>query len=433
MRSLFISAIYFSFFAYGLRAPYVFLLGYIWVDIFNPQLVAYSILTSLPVSLLIAIPTLLSVLWVKKEGQQKIPAVSWLLVIFVVWMTLSLTWAAVPEAAFEKWDTAYKSLIVAAMMPLIVRNRTAFEAVIWIIVISGMAHCMPSAAKAIVSGGGGYGQTKGLIIGNSGWGEGSTLSMLAVCLIPLSVFLSRHSTIIPKGWLLQLVTLGFIVSSVLTATSTFARTGLVSLAVLGSILFFSSKRKLLYLILAAALGYGAFLLMGDAWVERMGTINDSSEGSAMGRVAVWYWTLEYVNAHPLGGSFGVYRLSEFALSLSDGTTLQVRGKAFHSVYFEVLGELGIPGLIWFGIIAVTTLLGLERAKRLGIRAGDVWRTDASVALRNTLIVFFVAGAFVGVAFQPFYYYLVALAGIVSGTILIESPQNEAAVSAGKAS
>src|SRR5689334_7028275 len=107
--------------------------------------------------------------------------------------------------------------------------------------------------------------------------------------------------------------------------------------------------------------------MGEVWTERMGTIQTAgSDASAMGRVAAWLWTLDYVKEHPLGGGFNVYFINSFSLPMSDGSTLEVKGKALHSIYFEVLGELGIPGIVMFLSMlgwSIMTLLSIRRFTR----------------------------------------------------------------------
>ena len=51
LRSLFISLIFLSFIAMGAAAPFVFSLGYVWVDTFRPQEIASLVLPSIPVSM----------------------------------------------------------------------------------------------------------------------------------------------------------------------------------------------------------------------------------------------------------------------------------------------------------------------------------------------------------------------------------------------
>ena len=51
MRDLLLLAVYVAFLVLGAAAPFIFSLGYVWVDAFRPQDVAYGLLAGLPVAM----------------------------------------------------------------------------------------------------------------------------------------------------------------------------------------------------------------------------------------------------------------------------------------------------------------------------------------------------------------------------------------------
>ena len=55
LRSAYVTVIYLGFLILGLSAPFVFSLGYVWVDTFSPQKVATEVLPLFPVSLIMAV------------------------------------------------------------------------------------------------------------------------------------------------------------------------------------------------------------------------------------------------------------------------------------------------------------------------------------------------------------------------------------------
>src|SRR3546814_20714271 len=88
----------------------------------------------------------------------------------------------------------------------------------------------------------------------------------------------------------------------------------------------------------------------------METIRDhKSDQSASTRVAVWAWTWEYAKENPLGGGFNAYiqnhvrverAASEYdpnAPQNDEPTVYEEHSRAYHSSYFEMLGEKGYPG------------------------------------------------------------------------------------------
>jgi len=411
MRGLFLLFVIGLMLVLGFKAPFVFILGYVWASIFTPQFVAYNTITALPISFIFAILAFASLFLVKRDDHIRFRSQQVWLLIFAVWMTMSLLWAEVPTAAFEKWDSAVKTVAFSALLPMFFKNRLQTELLIWVIVVSGIAHCIPFGAKVLLSGGG-YGVQLGLIQTNSGFGEGSTIAMFAVMLIPLCMYLYKHQTIIPYKNLTRLMLIGFIFACVLTSVGTYARTGLVSMAALGFMVTLKSRHVFRNLFVVLVLAGVAYLGVDDGWLQRMTSISDDTESSAMGRVAVWKWVLEYIGTHPLGGSFAMYLINEYSMMLADGSYLSIRAKAYHSVYFEILGETGIPGFFMFVILAALSFFTFLKVKSKALQCKVEWLSDIAESSRLMLIVYMVGGLFIGVGFQVMFYYIVAISAIL---------------------
>lgn len=407
MRSLFITAVYLALIGLGFSAGFVFVLGYVWVDIFTPQLVAYSILPSVPVSLIMGVLSFIAFLGLKDKSELPLRAATVITILFAAWMTLTLLWAAAPGSAFDKWNWAIKNVLFSCLIPYFLRSRVHVEAFLWTVVISGMAHCLTFGAKVLLSGGG-YSMSLGLVAGNTGLGEGSTLAMFAVSLIPFCLYLYKWQELIPNMRIARLLLSGFVLAALLTALGTYARTGLICIVVLAGLLMFKSQNRVRVLIVLVILLLIGYQIVSDNWLARMATINDGTEQSAMGRVAVWQWTLDFANKYPWGGSFDSYRINDSVLRLEDGSFLEVQGKAYHSIYFEVLGEGGWIGFVLFALLIYVSRRSLLMVKGSKLQGRQDWVSDLGAYVLLSLYVFLVGGAFIGVAFQPFFYYLVAL-------------------------
>ncbi|MCW5652272.1 putative O-glycosylation ligase, exosortase A system-associated [Hydrogenophaga sp.] len=407
MRGILLLSVYMAFLYMGFHTPFILVMGYVWADIFTPQRIAYSIMPSIPVSMILGLCVFLSLFRLPKDPDIRLRAATLVTAMFGVWMTITLLWAAVPAAAMYKWDWAVKAVLFSCLIPFFLRSRMHIEAMLWTIVVAGIAHCIPFGVKVLVSGGG-YGKPLGLIMYNAGLGEGSTLAMFAVFLIPMCLYLYKWQTLLPEGKWVKPMLIFFIIMALLTAVGTYARTGLVCIGVLGMLLILRSRHKVAYLVIVGVAGFLLSLITSDEWAGRMGTIGDDTEGSAMARVAVWFWTLEYVATHPLGGSFDVYRISQTALRLSDGSVIMETGRAFHSIYFEILGETGIPGMAMYLTIVLLTRNAFARIARRKSAPEDAWINDAARYLLFSLYILMAGGAFVAVGFQPYFYYLAAL-------------------------
>lgn len=412
MRDLFLSGVLLAFVFYGFRAPFALMLGYIWVDIFTPQLVAYGFLRSVPVSQVIGIAAIVAFL--VNPPKQKVVHSSAIFVMFVfgLWMTLTLFWSVLPEAAYSKWSWAIKSIWVACLVPYFIRERVEVEALVWTILLSGIAHCIPFGLKVLISGGG-YGYSLGLVSSNSGLAEGSTLAMFSVTLIPMCFYLKNNSMIFSSSRLVKFMLFGFVFLALLTSLGTFSRTGLVSAATLVFMLVLKSKRKVALSVAVALVAIALVGVMGVEWEARMRTTTDTSESSAMGRVAAWLWTMDFVSTHPLGGGFRAHYSSEYDLVLDNGNVLHIQRKAPHNIFFEVLGEGGIPGAVLYLFIVISAIYRYLKISRLQLEDGSRWIAQLSGSLLMSFTVFCVGGMFVGVAFQSYSYYLIVLSVILS--------------------
>lgn len=412
MRSVFLLSLLGMYVSFGLIAPFVLGLGYVWADLFTPQLVGYGLIAELPVSMILAGGTLAAYLLFDRRSPPR-PGLSLLLLIaWAGWVTATTGWAVIGQDAWVKWDWAFKTILFGAFLPFLFRSRIQIEAMLATVVLAVAGNVLAFGTKTLV-GGGGYGMNLGLLSGNQGLAEGSTLAVVCAALIPIMLYLRRSARGLSALPLVKPVMAGLIGAAILTAIGTQARAGLVSLAVLALILLMQTRRKLLYAAIIAVSASLGWTVAPEAWHERMATIGEyNSESSALGRVAVWLWTLEFVQDHPLGGGFDAYKINTFQVPIEDqpGEFLEIKGKAFHSIYFEVLGEHGIPGAVLFGALLGSMLLSLLSViRRSRDNAELAWLRDLAQTILTAVTVYLVGGAFIGIAFQPLLYYFIAWA------------------------
>jgi len=412
MRDLLLLLSYLSFFGMGLFSPYILGLGYVWVDMFNPQRIVYSWLGSIPISFYIGVATLVCYLLFDRKNRPRFNMALICLILFAGWVTLTLQWAVSPEAARAKWDWAFKIICFAVFVPYLFRTRIQIEALILTILFSVGATLISFGAKTAISGGG-YGVYLGLYQSNQGLGEGSTLALTAVSVIPLFLFFSNNSLIVPRSIFAKLLMYAFSVAAVLAAVGTTTRTGLVALFVLMFLKWFGSARKFVHLIGLLLLAGATTFVIDESWQSRMSTITDyEQESSAAGRIAVWKWTIEFVTENPLGGGFESFRINKIKTPhpLDPGQILEVKGKAFHNSYFEVLGEHGFVGLAIFGVLIFLTFKYLGRLSRDPPDGEEgAWIGGLASTVRQSLVIYLAGSLFIGIAFQPFMYYLIATA------------------------
>jgi probable O-glycosylation ligase (exosortase A-associated) len=233
------------------------------------------------------------------------------------------------------------------------------------------------------------------------------------------LFLMKNGRIFPQNVWTKLGYSGLIVLSLAAAIGTHERTALVGMFVLGVAISIFTKRKVLFGTVCVVAGLVIASVAPASWTERMSTIDSSSDESINVRLEVWKWTLNYVKQHPQGGGFEAYRINTIFVPIraedaqADDAPLGYKrqtGRAFHSSYFEVLGEHGWLGLALFLGLILSTYFNLRQAKRQCRNVPQLsWAFDLSFALLSSLSVLLACSAFIGIAFQPFFYYVFAIA------------------------
>jgi probable O-glycosylation ligase (exosortase A-associated) len=241
--------------------------------------------------------------------------------------------------------------------------------------------------------------------------ESSELAAVSIALIPFYLWVRKHTILLPKSRLLDIGCYGMIGIAILCAIGTYARTALVGFVVVGVFLFLQSRRKIVFALVATALVIGFGATTSSSWNERIATTSDyEDESSALGRILVWKWTLDYVSEHPLGGGFNSYFINKIALPVQPGQPEAfMTGKAFHNSYFEVLGEQGYPGLAMFvTILAITFGYLWTVIRRTKKQPHMAWLRDLAMSMLTSLLTLLACASFIGIGFQPVMWYLIAL-------------------------
>ena len=426
----------------GLRRPFLWVLAYIYIDILLPQKISWSLLASLPISLIAFILAFLGWLVLDAKEDSRFTLRQTLILILLVYCGITTTMADFPEPALEKWGWVWKSLVFALFLPLTLRTRLRIESAVLVMVLTAGAIIISGGIKTL-GGGGGYGTLRLFVADNAGLYEGSTLSMVAVAMIPLVWWAARHGTIFPRDWRTTLFAVALTFACLLIPIGTQTRTGLLCIGLVAVLSLRSVKRRFLYVTMAAVIVLAAIPFLPESYTKRMSTIeNHKADQSASTRVAVWMWTLDYVKDNPFGGGFDAYRGNKIKVEMHDvegtGNNVSVdvneaydESRAYHSSYFEMLGEQGWPGLaLWLWLHALG-LWQMERirarwSKRIGPGMG--WQAPLANALQQAQLVYLTGSLFVGIAFQPFVFMLIGLqCGLWSYLKRIDVPSRPPAI------
>ena len=187
----------------------------------------------------------------------------------------------------------------------------------------------------------------------------------------------------------------------------------------------------------------ALPFLPQSYYARMSTLESHEEDtSASTRVAVWQWTIDYANSHPMGGGFDAYRGNKFTYKLpvrtqNGGNTSAVefedhtdKARAYHSAVFEMLGEQGWPGLglwLWIHFLGLWQMERIRRRWRNRTGDQEQWQAPLAGALQFAQIVYLVGSLFQGIAYQPFILTLLGVqCALWSWCKLADSPRRKRA-------
>ena len=422
MRDIVFVAFLAAFVGMGLKRPFLLILAYCYIDIVAPQKLSYFLINQIPVSLIVFIMAIVGWFAVDDKRDTRLSSRQMLLLMLLIYCGITTTQADFPVEAAQKWAWVWKALVWAIFLPLTLRTRLRMESLALILVLSAASIAISGGIKT-AAGGGGYGSLQLLLDENYGLYEGSIMSMVAIAIIPLIWWLRNYGTVFPKDWMVTLFCVALTFACLLIPVGTQARTGLVCIGVLGVYTLRYVKHRLLFVAGAVALAVVAIPFLPASYTNRMNTIKEyKADQSASTRVAVWMWTWEFAKTHPFGGGFEAYLQNEVRVdrmeneSTGDVTKVDVetyseKSRAYHSSYFEMLGEQGYPGLALWLILNISGIVQMERLwRRYGKtrRANEKWIGPLASALQQGNIIYMVGSLFVGIAFQPFMYMMTAL-------------------------
>ena len=422
MRDLAFVAFLAALIGLGLRRPFLFVLGYVYVDIVSPQRLSYYLLNAVPVSLVFFL--LAAGGWIamddKKDTRLALRQV--LLVLLLGWCAHTTFTADFPAAAIEKWSWVWKALLFAIFLPFTLRTRLRIEALLLFMTLSAASIIIVGGIKTLASGGGGYGMLNLGVSDNSGLYEGSTISTVAIALVPILLYLARRGTIFRPEWKVRLFAAALTFSCLLIPIGTQTRTGLICIGLLALLLLRDSKRRLLYMAgMGVALAI-AVPLLPQSYTARMNTIQGyQGDASASTRIAVWKWTWAYVQDHPGGGGFNAYLQNKLTINLSEtskaaggsatvGAVAYDKARAYHSAYFEMLGEQGFPGFALWAMLHLTGIVRMAMLRRRFLKTSEpaeTWIAPLATALQHGHIIYMVGSLFIAIAFQSFVYMMIA--------------------------
>jgi probable O-glycosylation ligase (exosortase A-associated) len=349
----------------------------------------------------------------KNKPETRWDKLSWLVLLFVFWTFItSLFTLSIPELVWADWIEFLKICLLYFFAIAILRTETHINTVIWVIALSMGFYASVEGLKYISSGGG------HVLAGMAGHALADRNDLAAA--INMSIPLLVYLLLMTKHKILRIALIGMILLCVVSVLGSNSRGGFIGISVLAAYFWFHSKHKFLYLILVPPLFWYGLDYMPEAWHQRMATIeNVEQDLSFLGRIMAWKEATLIALDNITGGGFKAGQVNyvwhlyypQFSFNwLVDTSGVVINeAKAAHSIYFQVLGDHGFPGLFLFLMMLYT---GFNKARRLNKAltesAPNSPMAKLSSMIQLSLVTYMVAGAAVSLAYFDLLYIIFAL-------------------------
>lgn len=349
-----------------------------------------------------------------------------LLFLFVI--AKSLPFASNYYAVYLGAHTMLGYLIIAFALAWLMSWRAAFRQIIWAWVII-LAYC---AIYGIVHAGFGPG---------ANWDE-NDLALACCVALPFVLFGFDYL----RGWQ-RWASAGLAVLFVVAIVVSFSRGGFLGLAVVGLHYLLASRGRARKIFLAVV-AISAFLTFApQEYLVEIGTIQQDSginaerDNTGTTRFFLWVTAFNMWKANPImgvgAGNFAM-QASEYQPTTGNWPSHYFErgwsGAAVHSVYFSVLSELGLPGIVLFVYIVWAYYHKLRSLDRNLVEREDLPQDLRAhigfygKCLSGAMLGFLIPATFLSTFYTPHVWYLTAMAVALETAFLREinhlRPQNE---------
>ena len=385
--------------------PFLGVLGWIWVAVMAPHQLTYGLASGLPANMMVAVTTLAA--WLLSREPKRIPmtAVTVLVIVFSLWMSMTTMFALDRPTSFTHWDKNMKTVILFFVCAALVTSQVRAHAVIWALVLSVGYFSFKGGLFTVLTGG------SGRVMGVSALGDNNNMALAGCIILPLINYLRLNSA-------RQYMRHGLLVAMALCMLGilgSYSRGGLIGLLAVGGVLWLRSSRKLTLSLAVGAVAIVGIQFLPPQWMDRMTSIGTASEqdGSFQARLESWRFAINAANARIVGVGFSG-STNGWIFAMYNQNAQYTRALEAHSIYFQVLGDHGYPGLtIFLGLLA-SIFVACQRVIREAKRRSEFrWAGDLAKMMQLSFIAYMVGGAALSLAyFDVMYIQMAVLIGML---------------------
>jgi putative inorganic carbon (HCO3(-)) transporter len=409
MRDFIVLAIIVGSIPFCFIRPFFGAMMWVWVAYFNPHRFTYGMAYDFPVSTVIAIPTLLGLVFFRNVNKGIFVRETVMLLVFWAWVIITYINATqvalfadhVDDARFQLIRVS-KVLLMTIVLILVVTSKKRLDTLFLVTAFSFGALAIKGALFGLTTGGNFriWGPPDSFVYDNNDLGLALNMTL------PVMFYMTRE---VESPRLRKLLWASFY-CSILAVILSYSRGALLGLSVVLAAISLKSKHKLIAGALLAVFAVLVLTFAPSAWMSRMGNFaHGELDESAEGRLHAWEFAWVFASQYPImGGGF-----ETFTPALEARFTPQYQFAGPHSIYFQTLGEQGFVGLGIFLLVLGGTFYAL-RAMRRRVRGQPAfgWIVNYSNMLEISLLGYVVSGAFLPRAYFDLWFQMAAAAALL---------------------
>ncbi len=243
------------------------------------------------------------------------------------------------------------------------------------------------------------------ISGSSFLADENDFSLLMNMMLPFGYFLFMYE----KDFKMKIFYLSSSLLAVVSVVASSSRGGFVGLLVVLLVIWLFSPKKVTALILVGLLSMVLYYSADTKYWDRISTATKTEEGTAKERLDSWTagWNMFKDNPLGVGGMNFLVRFPEYQ---PESMQRGMWGRAAHSLWFTLLPELGIFGVLIYGLLLSYNLRDIFRLKKLKNETDTDYRYAyyLSLAFIASFAGYFASGTFLSVLYYPHYFYMTAI-------------------------
>ena len=396
---------------------------WVWTSLASPQAYVFGGLADLPYSKIVVVVAVLALLVDKGRKRIYVDAYVVFLTLFMLQAALSFAFGITSiDRIYGLADRIWKIYLLCLLVSATLQGRLQIHAVVLAICLGAGIHGVIEGAKFVETAGG------HIVIAPSSFGDNNNLGLFMLMTVPLLMYLRRYSV----APIVRLGAAGGILMNLIGVIATGSRGAFIGMIAVTLGMIQQSKRKGLMIFTVVIVGVLLASVAPKRLYERVDTIQTATQDdSFMGRVMSWKMNTILALDRPLtGGGFSAMEdpaifqkyLSRFGSLSFIPTDIPIIPRAAHSIYFEVLGDMGFSGLFFFLAILVTTFWNLRDIRKATRgNAALQWAFDLAGYLRLTLIAYVISGAALSVVYYELVFAVFTLISVLRKTVRDELP------------